>query len=107
MYTVEPADHWKAGDRAYCLRGMRHKGRWVVEKGRVYTVAEAKLLRGCMMDALKLEGVDTGDTDGFSSTRFVCLRGDGLPIKQIAERTRGGWHEAYVATARLRGNWPA
>lgn len=94
-YTIEPIDHWKAGDRAYCLRGLRLNGRHVVEAGRIYAVTEVKQTKGMMSDGLRLCGIDTGEAWGFSSNRFVCIRGRALPLKQIAERTRRGWLEAY------------
>ncbi len=94
-YTIEPTNHWIAGDRAYCVRGLKLGGKFIVETGRVYSVSQAKQVRGMMPDALRLAGVDTGEAEGFWSSRFVCLRGKGLAARQIAARTRHGWSEAY------------
>lgn len=101
-YTIEPTDHWRPGDRAFCVRGLKRDGRHVVETGRVYRVAEAKSYPGMMSDGLKLEGVDTGEIWGFWSNRFVCIRGAGPAGHQIAERTRRRWYEAYRACGDAR-----
>jgi hypothetical protein len=102
MFTIEPADHWRAGDRAYCIRGAKKLGRYVVETGRVYSVSEVKLIPGCMSDGLRLAEVDMIETWGFWSNRFVCIRGRDLPIRQITERTSRSWLDAYWATAKAR-----
>lgn len=100
VYVIEPTDHWKAGDRAYCTRGLKRDGRWIVETGRMYRVAEARQYDGMMPDGLKLEGVDVGD--GFWSSRFVCIRGRELPARQIKRRTRHAWMDAYATTSNER-----
>lgn len=101
-YTIEPVDHWKAGDRAYCVRGLKENGRHIVEAGRVYTVSEARQLPSMMSDGIRLVGVDTGKTWGFWSSRFVCLRGRPPFAKQIEQRTRRGWYDAYRECAAAR-----
>jgi len=93
-YTVEPADHWRAGDRAYCIRGLKHGGRYIVETGRIYSVEDVLRMPGMMNDGLKLAGIDTGEVFGFWSNRFACIRG--RPAEQIAARCRASWHEAYA-----------
>lgn len=100
-YTVEPTDHWKAGDRAYCIRGLKKDGRHLVELGRIYEVEAAKQWQGMMNDGLDLVGVDTGGPM-FCSNRFICLRGSELTLRQIAARTRHGWLDAYRATGDAR-----
>lgn len=102
LFTVEPTDHWQVGDRAYCVRGLKLDDRYIVEAGRVYSVCAVKKRKGMMNDGLKLAGIDTGDVWGFSSSRFVCIRGRALPIKQINDRTRRGWLDAYVACRDAR-----
>lgn len=102
MFTIEPTDHWRVGDRAYCLRTLKRGGQHVVERGRIYTVTAVLQMRGMMSDGLHLDGVDRGKSDGFWSNRFVCLRGRQLPHRQIAERTSHSWYEAYRATADAR-----
>lgn len=101
-YAISPTDHWKTGDRAYCLRGLKKEGRHIVEKGRMYHVAEATQIKGMMADGLKLVGVDTGDVWGFWSSRFVCIRGRELPIRQIEQRTSRSWSDAYRAGREAR-----
>lgn len=95
IFTIEPTNHWRAGDRAYCIRGLKKDGRHIVEEGRVYAVVETRQRAGMMNDGLKLAGIDTGDAWGLQSGRFVCLRGKSLPLKQIQQRTRRGWLDAY------------
>ena len=107
VYTIEPTDHWRAGDKAYCVRGLRKEGRQIVEAGRIYTVKEARSYPGMMNDGLRLEGVDAGDAFGFCSNRFVCLRGDAPYAKQLAERMSHSWLEAYRACADARNRLKA
>lgn len=95
-YTVEPTDHWRTGDRAYCVRGLKKDGRYIVETGRIYSVSEVKRLQGMMSDGLKLAGVETGDVWGFWSNRFACIRGRELAFRQITNRCRFGWLDAYA-----------
>lgn len=102
VFVIEPTDHWKAGDRAYCTRGLKRDGRWIVETGRMYRVAEARQFESMMPDALKLDGVDTADIQGFWSSRFVCIRGRELPAHQIKKRTRQAWMDAYATTSNER-----
>jgi hypothetical protein len=94
-YTVEPIDHWKAGDRAYCIRGVKKGGRYILETGRIYAVAEVRRIRGMMSDGLRLADASAGDEWGFWSHHFACIRRGELPIEQLAKRCRRGWLEAY------------
>jgi hypothetical protein len=98
MYTIEPTDHWRPGDRAYCVRSAKRDGAHLVEAGRVYLVEEAVQLPGMMSDGLKLAGI----ASRIWSSRFVCLRGQPPYGKQMAERTRHGWYEAYSACRDAR-----
>lgn len=107
-YTIEPTDHWRAGDRAYCVRGLKKDGRHIVEAGRIYRVTEAQQYPGMMNDGLRL--AEVGDVWGFWSSRFVCIRGRELPMQQIAKRTRRSWLEAYCECRDARntdGSKPA
>jgi hypothetical protein len=104
MYSIEPTDHWRAGDRAYCLTPIRDGRAFVTERGRIYRVVEARQYRGIMNDGIRLAGVDARGKWGFSSHRFVCLRGPELPIRQLAKRTRHGWYDAYMACSKARNS---
>ncbi|MCW1431419.1 hypothetical protein [Novosphingobium sp. JCM 18896] len=106
IFSVEPFDHWRPGDRAYCLHGLHKDDQQIVEAGKIYAVVEAQQFPGMMNDGLKLAGIEPR----FWSGRFVCLRGRPPYAKQLAERTRRGWYEAYRlcsdarnATARKEG----
>ena len=93
-YTVEPTEHWRAGDRAYCVRGLKYAGRHLVETGRIYLVEEVLQMNGMMNDGLKLAGINTGEVFGFWSSRFACIRGQAS--KQLDQRIRYSWSEAYT-----------
>ena len=101
-YAIEPTDRWKPGDRAYCLRGLKLDGKHIVEAGRMYRVAEVERVRGMMPDGLRLEGIVTTPAVGFWSSRFACIRGGELPIRQLERRTSRSWSDAYAACRDAR-----
>jgi len=107
VFTIEPRGGWKAGDRAYCVRGSRRTSP-TLEAGKVYVVAEVLPLENMVGDGLVIEGVQLPDGHrGTYSSRFVRLPSDGTAGAAVERMVKRSWCEAYMINTGQADQLPA
>jgi hypothetical protein len=99
VYPVEPPRGWRAGDRAYCVKGTRRTVP-TLEVGKVYTVAQVIPLEGMTGDGLAIAGIAMpDDVRGFYSNRFVRLPIGPRSLTRLDASIRRTWYDAYIANS--------
>lgn len=97
VFTIEPCDGWRKGDKAYCIRGTRST-KPTLETGKVYRVSDVIPLKNMQGCGIVLSGIETpSDTRGFWSSRFVKIPERAGALRQIDRCTTPIWHDAYDA----------
>lgn len=84
IYPVE--SRWAAGDVAYCINAKRAP---MLERGRIYKVADARKPSNIAHYGIRLEGVEATDPmGGFWSNRFIKLGPVGGRLSAISDAIR-------------------